>query len=91
MFKVMQYHFRDESGAMRYVSPGYIPWNLIEPHEAQALKNHGQSLERLNERGGCDIKEIWCILHDKQWREEYPFSNDIEAHEWLKQYLKDHE
>lgn len=27
-----------------------IPWESIAPHEAQALKNHGQSLERLASR-----------------------------------------
>ena len=29
-----------------------IPWSVIAPHEAQCQKNHGQSLERLAERGG---------------------------------------
>lgn len=29
-----------------------IDWDLIERHRGQAEENHGQSLERLAERGG---------------------------------------
>lgn len=32
--------------------PVYIPYNIIAPHEAQAIRNHGQTLQRLAERGG---------------------------------------
>jgi len=30
--------------------------------ESQALANHGQSLERLDTRGGMSYYEIWCNL-----------------------------
>jgi hypothetical protein len=31
----------------------YIPYDIIKPHEEQALKNHcGQTLDRLAARGG---------------------------------------
>ncbi len=47
-------------------STGYtVPWNLLQPHEAQALKNHDQTLERLNERGGLDWKELYAVIQDK--------------------------
>lgn len=32
-----------------------IPWEVIAPHEAQAHKNHSQSLERLAARGGIVV------------------------------------
>lgn len=47
----------------------YIPYNIIAPHEAQAMKNHGQSLQRLSERGGLSWGEIWAVINDKSWKE----------------------
>lgn len=48
----------------------YIPYNIIAPHEAQAMRNHGgQSLQRLAERGGLDWTEIFAVLKDKTWKE----------------------
>ena len=42
-----------------------IPWELIEKHEKQAVINHGQSLERLAERGGLSYEEALLVLTDK--------------------------
>jgi hypothetical protein len=42
-----------------------IPWEMIAPHEAQALKNHGQTLERLNQRSGLDQGEALATLDGK--------------------------
>jgi hypothetical protein len=42
-----------------------VPWSIVSPHEAQALRNHGQSLDRLNERGGVSIRELWAILNGR--------------------------
>lgn len=40
-----------------------IPWELIAPHEAQAVKNHGgQTLQRLAERGGLSPCEALCAI-----------------------------
>lgn len=47
----------------------YIPWAVLQCHEAQALRNHDQTLERLAERGGLDWFEAAAILEDKTWRE----------------------
>lgn len=47
--------------------PRSIPWSLIKMHEHQAEKNHGQTLERLSERGGLDPVEMWCVLSDRGW------------------------
>lgn len=65
----------------------YIPYNIIAPHEAQAMKNHGgQSLQRLAERGGLDWTEIIAVLKDKTWQEMgYGFSPTKEEGEKAKE------
>lgn len=47
----------------------YIPYNIIAPHEAQAMRNHSQTLQRLAERGGLGWTEILAVLSDKTWKE----------------------
>jgi hypothetical protein len=42
-----------------------VPWSLLEPHEKYAMKNHGQTLERLAERGGLAAVEALQILDAK--------------------------
>ncbi len=44
-----------------------IPWSLIEPHEKQAHANHGQTLQRLAERGGLDVGEALAIIEGRRW------------------------
>lgn len=39
-----------------------VPWGLVEPHREQAFKNHRQTLERLNSRGGLGIEELYTLL-----------------------------
>lgn len=41
-----------------------IDWNLIEAHREQAMKNHGQTLERLAEQGGLRWNELLWVLLD---------------------------
>lgn len=48
--------------------PHYIPWPLVEAHTAQATKNHSQTPERLDARGGCTPDELCAILEDRPWR-----------------------
>ncbi len=38
-----------------------VPWEYMAPHESQAMKNHGQSLARLAERGGLGSAEAELI------------------------------
>lgn len=45
----------------------YIPWEILEPHEAQAYANHGQSLEKLARRGGLSWREIYAVINDKEF------------------------
>lgn len=47
--------------------PRSLPFDLVEPHRAQAMKNHSQTLERLAERGGLSIAELFAVLHDRDW------------------------
>lgn len=44
-----------------------IPWRVIAPHEAQAQKNHGQSLKTLASRGGLCWSEAWGVLNGVSW------------------------
>lgn len=45
----------------------YIPYAVIKSHEEQALVNHGQSLQRLAERGGLSYNEALAVLEDRRW------------------------
>ena len=44
-----------------------IPWESIATHEAQALRNHGQSLEKLASRGGLSWCEALAVLRDSKF------------------------
>lgn len=62
-----------------------IPWRLVEPHRAQAVRNHGQTLERLHERGGLSPVELWHVVHGSDWK-----SNSItkeSAYQWLHDFV----
>lgn len=61
-----------------------IPWEIIAPHETQALKNHGQTLKRLAERGGLGWQEALAVLEDKRWKEVA----QIEEHEAEKRVVE---
>ena len=48
----------------------FIDWNLIAPHEKQAMENHcGQTLEQLARRHGLSWYELLCVLLDKPFTE----------------------
>lgn len=51
-----------------------IPWAAILGHEAQAMKNHSQTLKGLASRGGLDVIEAYSIISDKPfpWRDFTP-------------------
>lgn len=45
-----------------------VAWDIVEPHRAQAAKNHGgQSLETLAQRGGLSLDELVAVLADRNW------------------------
>lgn len=43
--------------------PRDVPWEFAEQFRAQAERNHGQTLERLAERGGLSPEEMWLAAH----------------------------
>jgi hypothetical protein len=43
--------------------PRSVPWAFAETFRAQALENHGQTLERLSERGGLAPEEMYLAAH----------------------------
>ncbi len=59
-----------------------VPWRMVEPYARQAYENHGQTLERLAERGGLDPTELWCAVHSKRLRDA-----PVNADDWLRAWL----
>lgn len=45
--------------------PTVFPWHLL--NEENAKRFHGQTLERLNERGGLCMEEIYCNITDTDY------------------------
>lgn len=60
-----------------------IPWEVMEPHELQALRNHAQGLDRLAARGGVTPEEAVAIIEGRPWK-RMPFS---EARDTLMGYV----
>lgn len=48
--------------------PRGVPWSFLVPHEAQAIENHDQTLERLAQRGGLVPQEMVAVLENRRWR-----------------------
>ncbi len=40
-----------------------VPWEVMAPHESQCQKNHGQSIQRIAERGGFGCSEAWAVVN----------------------------
>lgn len=51
--------------AKKFDCPTQFPMHLLD--EAQAQRNHGQSLKRLKERGGLNVREILAIVSKQPW------------------------
>ena len=47
--------------------PATVPWEIVAPHQEQAIQNHGQTLEKLHGRGGVSIQELYAILRDRPY------------------------
>lgn len=54
---------------LRHGQRAWVPWDLVAPHETQAMKNHGQTLERMSERGGLSPDELAAVLRDRRWEQ----------------------
>ena len=44
-----------------------IPWDVIKPHEVQALRNHKRGLDALAERGGLTPCEALAVIEGRPW------------------------
>ena len=53
-----------------------IPWAVIAPHADRAKRNHGQTLERLAERGGLSSVEALWVIRDQSWNATLPTEDD---------------
>lgn len=69
-----------------------IPWEMLIPHEKQAVENHGQSLCELAKRGGLNEYEAILILRDKPLY-PWPFKglDQDKARYFLKEMIKEYE
>lgn len=68
--------------------PLAVPWALIEPYEAQARRNHSQSLKRLAERGGLSPLELYdVVVGGVNWFSEPVKPSRAEAVAWLKEWV----
>lgn len=65
--------------------PGEVPWEFMAPGEAQALRNHSQTLERLNERGGLGVDEALAVLANRRWER----LDKIKAAQWFNHLLRE--
>ena len=76
--------YKNDTKRFPVLQAGYsIPWKLIAPYDAAARKYHDQDLKELSRRGGLAPEEIWCIVHDKKWREA---PSDTECNQWLRNW-----
>ncbi len=51
----------------RLGAPKDVPFALVAGCEAQAQRNHGQTLQRLAERGGLSLTELCAVLDGRSW------------------------
>lgn len=72
-----------ESGATEIIVA--LPMAMLKQHEPQAISNHGQTLQRLWERGGLGVEEAVLILTDSKLRWDLPPLP--QAHRKLKELL----
>jgi len=69
------------------VLPRAIPFEHVAPFESRAFRNHHQTLDRLNERGGLSPRELLCLVTDRRLSEENMFQLTHEQLDaWFKEY-----
>lgn len=65
-----------------------IPWAMLAPHEDRAMRNHGQTLERLAQRGGLAPCEALWILRDERWGGPIPADEDAQLDALVAEFEK---
>jgi len=84
-FKILKYSLFNKTLQQ---CPDYIPWAMIAKHEAQAKKNHDQTLERLNARGGLSPTELYAVLNDIDYAQVT--LTEYECVAWIKYKMEQH-
>jgi len=74
MFKVLQ-TFRAKT--IETTWDKHVPWDWIAQFADQIYKNHGQTLDRLEERGGLGWEEIWHAMKGQRWGAPKPTIVDM--------------
>lgn len=64
----------------------FVDWSLISDHEAQAQRNHGQSLETLNNRGGLAPTEFYAVVNNLLYRDVK--MTEYECFIWISEKIK---
>lgn len=64
-----------------------IDWNLIAPHEKQAMENHGQTLEKLASRHGLSWYELLCVMADKKLLVDIEYDKEKDYEKLCRQVL----
>jgi hypothetical protein len=71
--------------------PREVPWAMLAPHEAQAIANHSQRLQRLAERGGLGVDEMVLVLEGRSIAELFRQRPPLETYwERLRKHLEAH-
>src|SRR4051812_25224015 len=66
--------------------PSSVPWDFAETFRKQAERNHGQTLERLAERGGLAPEEMWAAANKHKVLNGAKFDEQA-AIDWLNEQL----
>lgn len=64
-----------------------IPWEMLAPHEAQAFRNHDQTLNELAQRGGLSYVEALCAMKNSRLPFSQGWPSESEAEEILIQMI----
>lgn len=59
-------------------TPWCVPFGAVSAHRQQCKTNHGQTPERLRERGGLAWSELYAVLGDREY---------VRIDEWRAQQL----
>lgn len=65
-----------------------VPWAVMAAYESQCQRNHGQSVERLAERGGLGTGEAWAVVNGLDWFDMEKSIGWAEADRLWRQYAE---
>ena len=63
-FRIMRTHLNQN---LRDKCPPSVDFRTVEPYEAQAQRNHGQTLQRLSDRGGLSPEELIAVMEGRSY------------------------